>query len=185
MTPLQQTAFWKHGDKRRNCSKQAISPFATMFSYFFSKYTLTYRDFLYFCSHVSKVVCCVFVACGIGLRPVYNLDTKLQRHGMFRHLLTNLLTDDCSSFFKRNKSLLKNIVWKRRNCTNYEITHLLNKAFTCLPLRIPGITFVFSYIFKLGKCNKAPLLSDSQSADLSLWKHPGNAVENLCKWSLK
>ena len=32
LTPLQQTAFYKHSDKRRNCSKRAISPFATMFS---------------------------------------------------------------------------------------------------------------------------------------------------------
>ena len=34
LTPLQQTAFWKHSDKRRNYSKQAISHFATMFSTF-------------------------------------------------------------------------------------------------------------------------------------------------------
>ena len=27
-------AFWKHSDKRRNCSKQAISPFSTMFTTF-------------------------------------------------------------------------------------------------------------------------------------------------------
>ena len=33
-TPLQQKTFWKHSDKRRNCSKQAISPFAAMFSTF-------------------------------------------------------------------------------------------------------------------------------------------------------
>ena len=32
--PLQQMAFWKHSDKRRNCTKRAISPFATMFSTF-------------------------------------------------------------------------------------------------------------------------------------------------------
>ena len=32
LTSLQQTAFRKHSDKRRNCSKRAISPFATMFS---------------------------------------------------------------------------------------------------------------------------------------------------------
>ena len=34
LTPLQQTAFWKHSDKRRNCTKRAISSFATMFSTF-------------------------------------------------------------------------------------------------------------------------------------------------------
>ena len=32
LVPLQQTAFWKHSDKRRNCTARAISPFATMFS---------------------------------------------------------------------------------------------------------------------------------------------------------
>ena len=32
LTSLQKTAFWKHGDQRRNCSKQAISAFVTMFS---------------------------------------------------------------------------------------------------------------------------------------------------------
>ena len=34
LAPLQQTAFWKHSEKRRNCSKWAISPFVTMFSTF-------------------------------------------------------------------------------------------------------------------------------------------------------
>ena len=31
LTPAQQTAFWKHGHNRRNCSKRAISPLVTMF----------------------------------------------------------------------------------------------------------------------------------------------------------
>ena len=34
LMPLQQTAFWKHSDKRRDCSQRAISPLATMFSTF-------------------------------------------------------------------------------------------------------------------------------------------------------
>ena len=44
LTHLQQTT-WKNCNKRRNCSKQAIFPFATMFSIFFSNYTYNHRDF--------------------------------------------------------------------------------------------------------------------------------------------
>ena len=32
LTPLQQTTFWKHSDKRRNCSFWGMSTFVTMFS---------------------------------------------------------------------------------------------------------------------------------------------------------
>ena len=54
--------FSKHCDKRRNCSKQAISPFATTFFQFSKQlHTLIYRDFLCFCPYVSKVLCCRFV----------------------------------------------------------------------------------------------------------------------------
>ena len=45
-TPLQQTAFWKHSDKRRNCLKQAISPFATMFSTFSNRLFFQLSRFL-------------------------------------------------------------------------------------------------------------------------------------------
>ena len=48
LTPLQQTAFWKHSDKRRICSKQAISSFTTMFSTFSHKVIHSIRDFLFF-----------------------------------------------------------------------------------------------------------------------------------------
>ena len=34
LMPLQQTDFWKHSNKRRNCSERAISSFATMFATF-------------------------------------------------------------------------------------------------------------------------------------------------------
>ena len=61
-------AFWrlssrrllKHCDKRRNCSKRAISPFATLFQFLFSYSILINRYCPYFC-------CCGFVVCGKGL----------------------------------------------------------------------------------------------------------------------
>ena len=51
-------------DKRRNCSKQAIPPFATKFSTFFSICTYNKRAFPYFLVDIFKVVCCRFVICG-------------------------------------------------------------------------------------------------------------------------
>ena len=48
LMPLQQNAFWKHSDKRRNCTKSAISPFATMFPLLVIGYPFNYRDFLFF-----------------------------------------------------------------------------------------------------------------------------------------
>ena len=35
--------FWKHSDERRNCSKRAFSPFATMFSTHFDNCPVIYR----------------------------------------------------------------------------------------------------------------------------------------------
>ena len=52
-------AFWKHSDKRRNCSKQAISPFSTMFS--------TFSHNLFCWQNMFKVVCCRIVVWGKGL----------------------------------------------------------------------------------------------------------------------
>ena len=37
--------FWKHCGKRRNCSKQTISPFVTMFSTLFNHYINIYGQF--------------------------------------------------------------------------------------------------------------------------------------------
>ena len=62
--------FWKHCDNKRNCSKQAISPFATMFLTFFQYIviiTFIYRGFPCYCLGNFKVVCCRFVVCGKGL----------------------------------------------------------------------------------------------------------------------
>ena len=50
--------FWKHCDKIRNCSKRAISHFATVFSTLFNNSTLLSWDFSHFCKDVFKVVCC-------------------------------------------------------------------------------------------------------------------------------
>ena len=64
LTPLQQTAFWKHGDNRRSCSRRAISPFVTMFSTLFNYWTFILREFKKKLGYVFKVVCCRFVVCG-------------------------------------------------------------------------------------------------------------------------
>ena len=46
LMPLQLTAFGKHSDKRRNCSKQAISPFChNVFHFLVIGYPFNYRDF--------------------------------------------------------------------------------------------------------------------------------------------
>ena len=66
--------FWKHCDRRRNCSKQAISPFATMFSILFSNCTFIYRYFPRFWLIVFKFFYCRCVVCGKGLRVSHNLE---------------------------------------------------------------------------------------------------------------
>ena len=63
--PLQQRAFWKHSDKRRNCTKHAISPFATMFSTF--RLSIQLWRFSMFWQNTFKVVCCRIVVWGKGL----------------------------------------------------------------------------------------------------------------------
>ena len=53
--------FWKPCDKRRNCAKQAISPFATMFSTLFKKlnsHLLRYITFLPKCSQSHLLQIC-------------------------------------------------------------------------------------------------------------------------------
>ena len=55
---------WKHCGKRRNCSKQVISSFATIFCTSFSNIIYIFRDFPRFCLDVIKVVCCKFVIYG-------------------------------------------------------------------------------------------------------------------------
>ena len=64
LTPLQETDFWNIVTKRRNDSKQAISPFATMFSLIIVAYPFNYRDFLFFDNVCSK--CCQIVVWGKG-----------------------------------------------------------------------------------------------------------------------
>ena len=59
--------FWKHCDKRRNCSKQAISPFATIFSISLSNNTYNCKMFPYFWVDIFNVICCRFAVCGKGL----------------------------------------------------------------------------------------------------------------------
>ena len=53
--------FWKHFCKRRNCLKQAIPPFDTIFSTLLQVCSITlaliYGDFSRICQYVFKVVC--------------------------------------------------------------------------------------------------------------------------------
>ena len=59
--------FWKHSDKRRNCSKRAISPFDTMFSTFSHRLSIQLKRFSMFWQNMFKVVCCRIVVWGKGL----------------------------------------------------------------------------------------------------------------------
>ena len=54
MDDLIMTKSGKHCGKRRNCSKRAISPFATIFSLLVIGYPVNYRDFLFFDKIFSK-----------------------------------------------------------------------------------------------------------------------------------
>ena len=68
LTPLQQTAVWKHSDKRRNCSKRAISPFDKMFSAFSHSLFIQLQGFSIFLQNLFKVVCSRIVVW--GERPI-------------------------------------------------------------------------------------------------------------------
>ena len=71
LTTLQQTAFWKHSDKRRNFSRREISPFATMFStHKFISYPFNYTEFRFFWQNLFKVVCCKIVVWGKGINNI-------------------------------------------------------------------------------------------------------------------
>ena len=89
--PPQQTAFWIHGDKKRNCSKRSISPFVTMFSTWFNDYTFIYRYFLYYALIGFKVVCSRFVVCGKGLRS--RNDSLITMMGFLKQSLKKALCE--------------------------------------------------------------------------------------------
>ena len=72
---LQQTTFWKHCDKRWNCSRRAISPFATMFSTLLNYYTFINRDVSNLSALYFKVVCRRYVVWGKGL-TLYLIPTR-------------------------------------------------------------------------------------------------------------
>ena len=67
LTPVQQTDFWKHGDKRRNCSRRAISIFVTMFSIFSHRLSIQLKRFCIFWRNMFRVVCCRIGVWGKGL----------------------------------------------------------------------------------------------------------------------
>ena len=48
------TAFWKHSDKRRNCTKRAISPLDTMFSTFCHRLSVQLWKFSIFWQNEGK-----------------------------------------------------------------------------------------------------------------------------------
>ena len=64
--------------KRRNCTKRAISPFATMFSTFCHRYSIQLWRFSFFWQNMFKVVCCRIAIWGKGLmNKVENNPFKL------------------------------------------------------------------------------------------------------------
>ena len=77
LTPLQQTAFWKHSDKRSYFTKRAISPFATMFSTFSHRLSIQLLRYSIFCHNMFKVVCCRIVVWGKGL-SIFRLQTQFR-----------------------------------------------------------------------------------------------------------
>ena len=95
LTPLQQTAFWKQNDKRRNCSKQAISPFITMFSAFSHRLSIQLWRYSFFWQSMFKVICCRIVVWGKGLtshQDIYISSLKLiQRKRREKNCLRRLL----------------------------------------------------------------------------------------------
>ena len=87
---LQKIAFWKHGNKKRNCSKQAISPFVTMFSNLFNYCTFIWSELINFFGSVFKVVSCRFFVCGKGFSKQLNQLFKLSNNtGYLQRLFSN------------------------------------------------------------------------------------------------
>ena len=82
LTPLQQTAFSKQSDKRRNCSKWAISSFATMFSSFWLiGYPFNYRDFLFFDKICLKSSAAELLYEGKGVKkslPLFDISAEVR-----------------------------------------------------------------------------------------------------------
>ena len=74
--------FWRLCSRRLlktlwQCSKQAISPFAKVFSTWFNYYVIIYWDYLQFCEDFS-VVCCRFAVCWKWLN-LFNFQTHMQQ----------------------------------------------------------------------------------------------------------
>ena len=57
--------YWKQCDKRINCSKQAISSFATTFSFLVNDYTFIYKNYPFFCLNYwqSRLLACRCIVC--------------------------------------------------------------------------------------------------------------------------
>ena len=70
--------FEKHSDIRRNCTKRAISPFATMFSTYCHRLSIQLLRFSIFRQNTLKVVCCRIVVWGKGLKSNFPFCQCLQ-----------------------------------------------------------------------------------------------------------
>ena len=103
LTPLQQTAFRKPSDKRRNCSKLAISPYSTMFTTFSHRLSIQLWRFSIFRQNMFKVVCCIIVVWGKGLMTakalirVHHLPYQPEPVILWCNFHTNQLSSDVTS----------------------------------------------------------------------------------------
>ena len=98
LIPLQQTAFWKLGDKRRNCSKWAISAFVTMFSTPFNYCTFIRREFPFFFWYIFKGDCCRLFVCWNGVNTQLYLQGSSIRGRKVTEAVICLMTALISSF---------------------------------------------------------------------------------------
>ena len=78
LTPLQQTTFWKHSNKKRH--KQFFL-LPQCFTLLVIGYPFNYRDFSIFWQNMFKVICCRIAVRGTGLRHNCTFFSPLHNHG--------------------------------------------------------------------------------------------------------
>ena len=105
---LKQTAFWKHSNKRRNCTERAISPFVTMFSTFSHRLSIWQNTF--------KVVCCRIAVWGKGLKQTAFWKHSDKRRNCTERAISPFVT--MFSTFSHRLSIWKKYVQSRllQNC---------------------------------------------------------------------
>ena len=121
--PLQQAAFSKRSDKRRNCSKQAISPFATMFSTFSHRLSVQLKRFSIFWQNMLKVVCCRIIVWGKGLnnKNFWGWHINSVELSCFKNLIL-LWASDVVCFLHFCRGLFWKHCDKRRSCSWWAIS---------------------------------------------------------------